>query len=70
MEKAIYKIKPKMKDKIRKVKRFNVIAKEVGVGHCYISEIMNGRKTTKLLAYSICKSISPNLEISDLFDRE
>jgi len=69
MEKAIFKIKPKMKEQIRKIIKFNELAERVGVGRCYISEVMNGRKTTKLLAYSICKAVSPNIEIADLFDR-
>ena len=35
-----------------------------------MSEIMNGRRETisKTLAFSICKAISPDLEIEDLFN--
>lgn len=65
-----YKIKPGMKDIIRKQIRFNKLADIVGINHCYMSEIMNGRRKTisKTVAYSICKAISPNLEISDIFN--
>lgn len=68
--KRYYKIKPGMKEQIRKVIRFNKLAEKVGINHCYMSEIMNGRRQTisKTLAYSICKAISPDLEIPDLFN--
>ena len=70
MQKNIcYKIKPEMKQQIRKVIRFNKLAEKVGIGKCYMSEIMNGRTTmSKTLVFSICKAVSPELEITDLFD--
>lgn len=63
-------IKPGMKDLIRKKVRFNELARRVGVNRCYMSEIMNGRRETisKTLAYAICKTISPELEVSDVFN--
>lgn len=63
-------IKPGMKDLIRKKVRFNELARRVGVNRCYMSEIMNGRRETisKTLAYAICKAISPELEVSDIFN--
>lgn len=65
-----YVIKPGMKQTIKKHIKFKDLAEIVGVGSCYMSEIMNGRRKTisKTLAYAICKAISPNLEIHDLFD--
>lgn len=70
MPKRYYKIKPGMKDIIRKQIRFNKLAEIVGVNRCYMSEIMNGRRNniSKMLAYSICKAISPDLEIADIFN--
>ena len=63
-------IKPGMKDLIRKKVKFNELARRVGVNRCYMSEIMNGRRETisKILAYAICKAISPELEVSDVFN--
>lgn len=63
-------IKPGMKDLIRKKVKFNELARRVGVNRCYMSEIMNGRRETisKTLAYAICKAISPELEVSDIFN--
>lgn len=68
--KRYYKIKPGMKDQIRKTIRFNKLAEKVGINPCYMSEIMNGRRQSisKRLAYFICKAISPDLEIPDLFN--
>lgn len=68
--KVCYKIKKGMKDKIRKIIRFNKLAEKVGINECYMSEIVNGRRESisKSLAYMICKAISPDLEINDVFD--
>ena len=68
--KKCYKIKPEVKNQIRKVIRFNKLAEKVGINKCYMSEIMNGRRETisKTLAFSICKAISPDLEIENLFN--
>ena len=46
------------------------LAEKVGINECYMSEIMNGRRESisKSLAYMICKAISPELEITDVFD--
>ena len=59
-----------MKQKIRKIISNRDLAKIVGVGESYISQVLNGRRKSisKMTAYSICKAISPDLEISDLFD--
>ncbi len=63
-------IKPGMKDAIKKKINFNRLAQKVGINRCYMSEIMNGRRDTisKTLAYAICKAISPELEVSDIFN--
>lgn len=67
--KKYYKLKAGMKEQIREKIRFNKLADKVGIGKCYMSEIVNGRKTSsKTLVFSICKAISPDLEIEDLFD--
>lgn len=67
--KKYYKLKQGMKKQIREKIRFNKLAEKVGVGRCYMSEILNGRKTSsKTLVFSICKAISPDLEIENLFD--
>lgn len=59
-----------MKEQIKKVIKFKDLAERVGIDKCYMSEVMNGRRKTisKTLAFSICKAISPDLEISDIFD--
>lgn len=44
-------------------------AKKVGITPEFMSEIQNGRKCSKLVAYSITKAYNENLEILDLFDR-
>ena len=64
-----YRLKSGMKQKIKQVIKFKDLAEKVGIGDCYMSQVMNNRRTfTKTLAYSICKAISPDLEIKDLFD--
>lgn len=65
-----YIIKDGMKDEIKKQSTFRNIAQKIGVTEGYISQVMNGRKTTisKVLAYAICKAISSNLEIQDVFN--
>lgn len=67
--KVCIKIKPGKKDFIKDKIKFNELARRVGVNRCYMSEIMNGRRQTisKTLAYAICKAVSPELEVSDIF---
>ena len=59
-------------------KRFNKLLKEngikqkdlaeiIGVDRSYISQIANGNDISKLCAYAICKAVSADLEIIDLF---
>lgn len=69
-QKTYIKIKPGMKELVRKKIRYNELARRVGINKCYMSEIMNGRRETisKTLAYAICKAISPELEVSDIFN--
>ena len=43
------------------------LAQEIGVDKSYISQIANQRGISKLCAYAVCKAISPDLEIRDLF---
>ena len=68
--KVCIKIKPGKKEFIKDKIKFNELARRVGVNRCYMSEIMNGRRQTisKTLAYAICKAISPELEVSDIFN--
>ena len=68
--KVCIKIKPGKKEFMKDKIKFNELARRVGVNRCYMSEIMNGRRQTisKTLAYAICKAISPELEVSDIFN--
>lgn len=54
------------------LKKYNIkqkeIAKIIGIGDGYMSQIANGEDITKLCAYAVCKAISPDLEIQDLFN--
>lgn len=43
------------------------IAKEIGVRKCYISQLVHGKNVSKLCAFAMCKAISSDLEIEDLF---
>lgn len=65
-----YRIKEGIKNDIRKHIKFKQLAEIVGVNPCYMSEIMNGRRKSisKTVAFSVCKAISPDLEIEDIFD--
>ena len=65
-----YRLKPGMKKTIKSYMKFKDLAEIVGVGDTYMSQVMNNRRKSisKTLAYSICKAISPDLEIKDLFD--
>lgn len=54
------------------IKLYNIKQKEIaeitGITDGYISQIANGEDTTKTSAYAVCKAISPDLEIQDLFN--
>jgi len=54
------------------IKLYNIKQKEIaeitGITDGYISQIANGEDTTKASAYAVCKAISPDLEIQDLFN--
>lgn len=43
------------------------LAETIGIDKTYLSQIVNGRAVSKLCAYALCKGISPNLEIHNLF---
>ena len=45
------------------------LALEIGVDRTYISQMVGGRRVSKLCAYAICKGISPDLEIENLFEK-
>lgn len=64
---AKYKFKKELSDDIREKKTFKDIADTIGIDRTYLSQIVNGRKCTKVIAYAFCKTISPDLEIEDLF---
>lgn len=49
-------------------KKQKEIAKIIGIGSSYVSQIANGECISKLCAYAVCKAISPDLEIQDLFN--
>ena len=46
------------------------IAEKIGVDRTYISQMSNGKGVSKLCAYAVCKAISPELELYDLFLQE
>ena len=70
MQRAIYQIKDGIKKQIKEKIKFKDLAKKVGINSGYISQIMNGRKASKVIAYSITKAVSPDLEIKDLFEEK
>ena len=66
----MYKIKD---DKIKNIKKWGIvrkIAKETELDESYISQVLNGKRTIKkkVYAYAITKTISPELEIENLFN--
>ena len=67
-----YKIKNK--SEFRKIikdtnKTQKNLAEKVGIGEDYVSQIMNGRLTTRVTAYAISKAISSVAEIDDFFKK-
>ena len=66
---ARYKFKKEKREDVKEKKTFTGIADTIGIDRCYLSQIVNGRKCTKVIAYAFCKTISPDLEIEDLFTR-
>lgn len=44
------------------------IAEVIGVDKTYLSQMTNGRGVSKLCAYAVCKAISSDLEVENLFD--
>lgn len=68
--KTFYQIKSnEIKMKIKKYIKLKDLADKVGIDRSYLSQIMNGRKTTKVIAYAISKGTSEDFEIKDLFYR-
>lgn len=68
--KTFYQIKNN--DAKREIKRhinFTDLADKVGIDKSYLSQIMNGRKVSKVIAYAICKGTVEDFEIKDLFYR-
>ena len=73
----MYKLRSKYRNKINKksfnelLKKYNKKQKEIaeiiGVDRTYISQVANGKNISKLCAYGVCKAISNDLEIEDLF---
>lgn len=51
------------------IKTQKELAEKVGIRADYISQILNGKHTTKRTAYAITKSISPDLEIENIFNK-
>ena len=68
--KVYYRLKEGMKQEIKKHTKFKVLAERIGIDESYISQIVNGRRLTisKTVAFAICKALSPDLEIQDIFD--
>ncbi len=67
----MYRIKKRVKEKLKEKKITNrKIAKITGVTEGYISQIVNARRLdiSKTMAYSFCKAIDSELEITDLFE--
>lgn len=68
---AIYKFKTEIRKKLKEDKiTITDLANRIGINRSYASQIVNGRKTTKVVAYCITKAISPMYEIADVFDIE
>lgn len=44
------------------------LAEIIGIGEDYVSQIMNGRPTTRVTAYAFTKAISTDAEINDFFE--
>lgn len=44
------------------------LAEIVGLGEDYISQIVNGKPTTRVTAYAISKALHENAEIKDFFE--
>lgn len=70
MKNLVYKFKTEKKKEVKKIIKYKKLADEVGVSASYISCIVNGKKDniSKSLAFHICKTISPDYEIEDLFN--
>lgn len=45
------------------------IAKVSGISANYISQILHGRAINKLPAFAFCKSLDPELEVEDIFEK-
>ena len=67
---ARYKFKRNKRDDVLHKRTFADIAEEIGIDKTYLSQIVNGRKCTKIIAYAFCKAISSQTEIEELFEIE
>ena len=72
MEKYYYKIKPEIKDMIKKDKNITnrKIESIAGIEECLASLILNGRKLNirKSTAYAYTKCLNKDWEIRDVFE--
>lgn len=51
-------------------KKQKELAEIIGLNIGYMSQIANGEGVSKLCAYAVCKGISPDFEIVDIFERK
>lgn len=69
----MYQLKYNSKEFKKIIKDYKIKQKEiaeiVGIDPSYISQIANGRAVSKLCAYAICKAISSDFEIENLFKK-
>lgn len=66
----MYRIKEGKHKEIKKIITNRKIAEITGLNEGYVSQILEAKRldVSKTAVYAICKSISPDLEITDLFD--
>lgn len=66
----VIKNKKQVKDFLKKtrIKTQKNLADIIGIGEDYVSQIMNGRPTTRVTAYAFTKAISTDAEINDFFE--
>ena len=66
----MYKIKEGKHKEIKKIITNRKLHEITGLNEGYVSQILQGKRldVSKTAVFAICKAVSPELEISDLFD--
>ena len=65
----MYRIKKEKSEMIKKKYKGTWLAEKLGVSAGYVSQIINYKLVSKMIAYCFTKALDENFEIDDVFDK-